>query len=111
MSTCRIVRASPVIATTVPGQRANRQIGSARASLDGDKGNDILGRPRGARAHVRFEAVRIAASAGLLPERRVGSAELEERLAGVYARFGLSVGRLELMTGIRERRFFEPGTR
>jgi 3-oxoacyl-[acyl-carrier-protein] synthase III len=60
---------------------------------------------------MRFEDVRIAASACLLPERRVRSDELEERLARVYARFGLSVGRLELMTGIRERRFFEPGTR
>jgi 3-oxoacyl-[acyl-carrier-protein] synthase III len=60
---------------------------------------------------LRFEDVRIAASSSLLPERRVSSAELEERLAGVYRRFGLSVGRLELMTGIRERRFFEPGAR
>jgi len=60
---------------------------------------------------VRFDDVRIASSACLLPEQRVTSAELEERLAPVYGRFGLSVGRLELMTGIRERRFFEPGAR
>lgn len=60
---------------------------------------------------MRFDDVRIASSACLLPERRVTSAELEERLAPVYGRFGLSVGRLELMTGIRERRFFEPGAR
>jgi 3-oxoacyl-[acyl-carrier-protein] synthase-3 len=36
---------------------------------------------------------------------------LEEQLAPVYQRLNLSAGRLELMSGIRERRFFEPGTR
>lgn len=60
---------------------------------------------------MRFEDVRIAASACLLPPERVSSEEIELRLAPTYARFGLSVGRLELMTGIRERRFFEPRAR
>lgn len=40
----------------------------------------------------------------------VTSAELESRLAPVYERLGLPEGRLELMSGIRERRFFPPGT-
>ncbi|MCH2203593.1 MAG: 3-oxoacyl-ACP synthase III [Fuerstiella sp.] len=40
----------------------------------------------------------------------VTSAELEEQLAPVYARLKLPAGRLELMTGIRERRFYDPGT-
>lgn len=42
-----------------------------------------------------------------LPENVVTSAELERELADVYARFGLHEGRLELMTGIRERRFWD----
>lgn len=60
---------------------------------------------------MRFEDVRIEALAHVLPEQVVSSEELEERLAQVYDRLRLRVGRLELMTGIRERRFFPPGTR
>lgn len=45
-----------------------------------------------------------------LPPVIVTSAEIEERLKPVYERLGLPAGRLELMTGIRERRFWEPGT-
>jgi 3-oxoacyl-[acyl-carrier-protein] synthase-3 len=40
----------------------------------------------------------------------VTSAEIEARLEPVYERLNLPAGRLELMTGIRERRFFDPGT-
>lgn len=65
----------------------------------------------GCAAGMRFEHVRLAAVGHALPERRVTSAELEERLAPLYERFKLRVGRLELMSGIRERRFWEPGTR
>lgn len=46
-----------------------------------------------------------------LPPRRVTSAELEERLDGIYQRLKLPKGRLEMMTGIRERRLWESGTR
>ena len=60
---------------------------------------------------MRFTDTRIAAFAHALPEERVTSEELEERLAPVYDRFRLRIGRLELMSGIRERRFWEPGTR
>ena len=60
---------------------------------------------------MRFQDVRIAGLACHLPEERVTSAELEQRLATVYERFGLSVGRLQLMTGIAERRFFPAGAR
>lgn len=60
---------------------------------------------------MRFEHVHIAATAARLPEECVRSDALERRLAPVYERFGLNVGRLELMTGISERRFFAPGTR
>lgn len=45
------------------------------------------------------------------PPRVVSSLEIEARLAPVYERLKLSAGRLELMTGIRERRFWESGTR
>lgn len=45
------------------------------------------------------------------PPRVVSSLEIEARLAPVYDRLKLSAGRLELMTGIVERRFWNPGTR
>ena len=44
-----------------------------------------------------------------LPEQVVTSADIERELAPVYTRFGLHAGRLELMTGIRERRVWEEG--
>ncbi len=45
------------------------------------------------------------------PPRVVSSLEIEARLKPVYDRLKLSAGRLELMTGIRERRFWNPGER
>ncbi|QDU66735.1 3-oxoacyl-ACP synthase III [Engelhardtia mirabilis] len=59
---------------------------------------------------MRFRDVRIAALAPALPERVVTSEELEQRLSPVYEALRLRVGRLELMSGIRERRFWDPGT-
>jgi 3-oxoacyl-[acyl-carrier-protein] synthase-3 len=40
----------------------------------------------------------------------VTSAEIEKQLEPVYERLNLPFGRLELMTGIQERRFYDPGT-
>jgi 3-oxoacyl-[acyl-carrier-protein] synthase III len=60
---------------------------------------------------LRFSNVYINAVGHVLPERVVTSAELEDRLAPAYARLGFHPGRIELMSGIRERRHFEPGTR
>ncbi|MEI7732529.1 MAG: 3-oxoacyl-ACP synthase III [Verrucomicrobiota bacterium] len=40
----------------------------------------------------------------------VSSAELEDRLAPVYARLNLQPGQLEAWTGIRERRWWQPGS-
>ncbi len=60
---------------------------------------------------MRFTKVALELVHAKLPPRVVTSAELEERLAPVYERLKLPAGRLELMTGIRERRFWEPGTR
>jgi 3-oxoacyl-[acyl-carrier-protein] synthase III len=45
-----------------------------------------------------------------LPDEIVTSAEIEERLAPLYRRLRLPEGRLQLMTGIRERRFWPQGT-
>jgi 3-oxoacyl-[acyl-carrier-protein] synthase III len=46
-----------------------------------------------------------------LPPVEVTSAQLEARLDPVYERLKLPVGRLELMSGIKARRFWNPGTR
>lgn len=60
---------------------------------------------------MRFQRVCVEGFVTTLPPDVVTSAEIENRLAPTYDRLGLSQGRLELMTGIRERRFFPPGTR
>ncbi len=59
---------------------------------------------------MKFEQVCLESFGYVLPERVVASAELEKRLAPVYQRLGLHEGRLEMMTGIRERRFWGNGT-
>jgi len=46
-----------------------------------------------------------------LPPREVSSDELEQRLEPLYTRLKLPQGRLELMSGIRSRRFWEKGTK
>ncbi|MFP4282821.1 MAG: 3-oxoacyl-ACP synthase III [Opitutales bacterium] len=56
---------------------------------------------------MRFEHVRLVAAGTVLPPRRVTSEEIEQRLAPLYERLRLPLGRLELMTGIRERRFWD----
>lgn len=59
---------------------------------------------------MKFDNVKIHAVSGALPARVVTSGEIEERLAPLYQRLHLPEGRLEMMTGIRERRFWEHGT-
>jgi 3-oxoacyl-[acyl-carrier-protein] synthase III len=59
---------------------------------------------------MRYRHVCIEAFAHTLPQHVVTSDEIERRLGPVYERLSLPEGRLELMTGIRERRFFDPGT-
>ena len=56
-----------------------------------------------------YNNVKIESFGYELPPIRVTSEELEERLSDVYNRLKLPKGRLELMTGIRERRFWTPG--
>lgn len=62
---------------------------------------------------MQFDAVHIASVAYDLPgEDGVRtSADIEAELAPLYARFALNPGRLELMSGIRERRHYPAGTR
>ena len=56
---------------------------------------------------MRFQAVAIESLEYVLPETVLTSEELELKLSAVYERLGLPLGRLELMTGIRERRLWE----
>ena len=56
---------------------------------------------------MRYGNVYIEAFGYELPKNVVSSIELEERLAPVYQKLGLSYGRFELMTGIRERRYWD----
>lgn len=60
---------------------------------------------------MRYSEVCVETFCCTLPPHVVTSAEIEARLAPVYQRLGLPEGRLELMTGIRERRFFDAGTK
>src|SRR3990172_10370313 len=58
----------------------------------------------------RYEHVCLEAFGYALPDTVVTSAQIERELAPVYERFGLHEGRLEVMTGIRERRFWDEDT-
>ncbi len=45
-----------------------------------------------------------------LPQEIITTADVEKRLEPLYDRLRLPEGRLELITGVRERRFWSPGT-
>ena len=60
---------------------------------------------------MRYENVVLESVAHCLPDEIISSSSLEERLLPLYERLGLTIGRLELMTGIRARRFWPVGTR
>ncbi len=60
---------------------------------------------------MKFANVCIEALAVALPDEVWTSADIETRLAPLYDRLKLPAGRLELMTGIRERRMWAAGTR
>lgn len=55
---------------------------------------------------MRFTNVAIEAMAYALPPEVLTSADIERQLTPLYHRLNLPEGRLELMTGIRERRFW-----
>lgn len=58
---------------------------------------------------MRFGTVYIEGLGYHLPDNIVTSVEIENRLAPLYDRLKLPQGRLELMSGIKERRFWEKG--
>jgi len=60
---------------------------------------------------MRFAHTCIESLATALPAETLTSAAIEARLAPLYQRLRLPEGRLELMTGIRERRLWPAGTR
>lgn len=59
---------------------------------------------------LRYENVCLETLAYTVPDEILTSEELEARLQPLYSRLRLPEGRLELMTGIRERRLWAPGT-
>jgi acyl-CoA:acyl-CoA alkyltransferase len=59
---------------------------------------------------MRYQNVCLEAFAYTLPEEIVTSEQIERLLGPLYGRLRLSEGRLELMTGIRSRRFWPPKT-
>jgi acyl-CoA:acyl-CoA alkyltransferase len=58
---------------------------------------------------MKYTQVHIEAIGYELPPVVVSTAELESRLAPVYEALNMSPGQLELLTGINERRWWEPG--
>lgn len=60
---------------------------------------------------MRFENVCLESIAVALPDEVWTSAQIEARLRPLYERLKLPEGRLELMSGIRERRMWPAGTR
>lgn len=60
---------------------------------------------------MKFARTCIESLAVALPGEILGTTEIEERLRPLYERLRLPFGRLELMTGIRERRVWPEGTR
>ena len=58
---------------------------------------------------MQFDNVCIEGLGYHLPDNRISSADLEKRLAPLYEKLKLTQGRLELMSGIQERRFWDKG--
>ncbi|MFM8903999.1 MAG: 3-oxoacyl-ACP synthase III, partial [Verrucomicrobiota bacterium] len=60
---------------------------------------------------MRFQRTVLSGLTAELPPEVWSSADLESRLQPLYSRLRLPEGRLELMTGIRERRFWPSAIR
>ncbi|MBC7429733.1 MAG: 3-oxoacyl-ACP synthase III [Bacteriovorax sp.] len=60
---------------------------------------------------MKFNNVVIESFGYNLPDTVVKSSDIETRLSVLYEKLKLPEGRLELMTGITERRMWEPGTK
>jgi acyl-CoA:acyl-CoA alkyltransferase len=59
---------------------------------------------------MKFQRASLAAIGYVLPPEVLTSEALEAQLSPLYSRLNLPTGRLELMSGIRERRLWHPGT-
>jgi len=59
---------------------------------------------------MKFDNVVLSSFAYYLPEHIMTTEEIEGKLSPLYQRLKLPHGRIELMTGIKERRFWPPGT-
>ena len=59
---------------------------------------------------MQYRNVCIESFGYTLPNEIVTSEDIEQQLQPLYQRLRLPEGRLELMTGIRQRRFWEPNT-
>jgi len=60
---------------------------------------------------MRYDKVCVESFAYKLPDTVITSQSLEEKLVSVYEKLKLPLGRFEMMTGIRERRVWDEGTR
>ena len=58
---------------------------------------------------MQFDNVCIEGLGYHLPDNRISSADLEKKLGPLYEKLKLPQGRLELMSGIQERRFWDKG--
>jgi 3-oxoacyl-[acyl-carrier-protein] synthase-3 len=60
---------------------------------------------------MRYKHVCIESFGYAIPPQVVTSSSIEDKLATLYQRLKLPFGRLEMMSGIKERRFWEPQTK
>lgn len=60
---------------------------------------------------MKYQNVALTTPVAALPPNTLDSDELERQLQPAYQAAGFSPGRLEFMTGIRQRRLWNPGTR
>lgn len=60
---------------------------------------------------MQYSRTRLHSLELVLPEQKLSSADIETELSETYQRLKLPEGRLELMTGIRERRLWPEGTK
>ena len=61
--------------------------------------------------NMKYKNVVIESYATYLPDNILTSAAIEDKLAPLYRKLSLPMGRLELMSGIKERRYWDVGTR
>ncbi len=93
------------------GNKVRQRLGIAcRFRIIADERRSALHERRGEIDMLKFRRVCLEALSYVLPELVVSSEQIERELDGVYERLGLHVGRLELMTGIRARRFWDERT-